>query len=1058
MRRSCVWSLLLCLLGSFVCQAAEPVAPPTKLAVVDVGPQEKVPPAFLDLMLVGLGNQPQLALLERTELAKLLREQALSLRMGEPVKSADAVKAGQLWAVDAFLMLEAGKPSDKKEIPVRVRLVDAHYGLKLWDGSILVSPDTTKYQESIDLVVKRSVQKLALLSRGSTGVVLVAVAPVRSEEMSTRWDWLKETLTVGVEQNLGVAPGILLVERERTRSLTDERQVTAGLPAALRASAVFVDSSFKINREKGPDVVTLQLRCRRGGSTLLETAVDGTVSNTVELCRNAAREVATKFGVKAADNSMAAQQEAAMLVAEAQVANHEADVALSSHASSKELERELAAYRRTLALLESALALIPDSCEYQQLLMWAKTPSQLNLDELVTDAQLRFPVANLILRRCPPEKAHYASILRFMWSFFYTARRLLEEHPEARHQEAFTDLTRMYWDLWQAVYEKSPADQEALLQIGQQSYVLCSTVDDAIKISRKYIDSIVAKNPLKPEMNTFYMLKLLDDPIAQPKVIAFMDELMTSTNPAVRFLGLRWGIVIYNAYGVKPDEARAQAIAKEHIELMKSGKFRTLDAWKTAVACTYSADVKVNYEKLARICEDIANYGIQEKIYDAMLAKNTADWLEEAGKGQEAAAFFARYVAEFPPGKGNWSQLQDKLRDLRRRFPDPTTSLQAEAAANEFHTKKLLTFSDFESLRVGTAPQMGLRLFMQGNVAVIVYFYHENSDSGYGVLRYDMDRQKVISDQRAGKNARMEFMDSIFVVLEVASDGRNVFVGHHTEGILVFPSDGPPRLLNEANGLASQKIWRLEASDGKLYAIIGSPYTESGLMEVDWKSGTSRILCSQRSKAADSPLASRDMFGILADGNRHLLWVLVSEADVPGGGHKKVSLFTYSPRDNRVELKQKDFTFGSNYSMRWTEGGLLFWGNAHCKMFNPDSSVGETIYGDYSKTFPYRQQTQPKNTYWQMPPGKLGPRRSFTFIGNDLLALQDQELLWFHNGVAEPEYMLNRLVTKEVARRIYFTDLALTKQGMLMLSLDGLYLVPEIKAPTQPAAQSTLAK
>ena len=278
MRKGYVWSLLVCLLGSFVCHAADPVAPPTKLAVVDVGPQEKLPPAFMDLMLVGLGNQPQLALLERTELTKLLREQALSLHMAEPVNSADAVKAGQLWAVDAFLMLEAGKPSDKKEIPVRVRLVDAHYGLKLWDGTILLSPNAAKYQESIDLVVKRSVQKLALLSHGAVGVVLVAVAPVRSEEISSRWDWLKDTLTIGIEQNIGVAPGFLLVERERTRSLTDERQVASGLPEVLRASAVFVDGSFKINREKGPDVVTLQLRCRRGGSTLLETAVDGTVT------------------------------------------------------------------------------------------------------------------------------------------------------------------------------------------------------------------------------------------------------------------------------------------------------------------------------------------------------------------------------------------------------------------------------------------------------------------------------------------------------------------------------------------------------------------------------------------------------------------------------------------------------------------------------------------------------------------------------------------------------------------------------------------------------------
>ena len=471
------------------------------------------------------------------------------------------------------------------------------------------------------------------------------------------------------------------------------------------------------------------------------------------------------------------------------------------------------------------------------------------------------------------------------------------------------------------------------------------------------------------------------------------------------------------------------------------------------MGCTQFGEEKSDYEKFARIYEDIVNYGIQENLYDDMLAEATAGWLERADKGQEAVAFFSRYIAALPVGNGNKPKLEAQLRNLRRRVPALPGNSQPEAAAHEFHPKKLLTFSDYKSLELGTAPRIGLRLFMQGNVAVIVYFYQENSESGYGVLRFDIDRQKVLSDQRTGKNARMKFMEAFYVVLEVASDGPNVFVAHHTDGIIVFPSDGSPRLLNEANGLASQKIWRLQALDGKLYAIIGSPWKETGLMEVDWKSGASRILSSERSKSADFPLAGRTTFGILADSNRHLLWVLSGRVDVPGVGQKKISLFTYSPRDNRVEIKLNDFTDGFDYSTCWTEGGIMFWGNAHCKMFNPDSSVGETVYGDgdRSTTFPYRQQTQPKNTYWQMPPANFAPR-SLTFIGNDLLAFQNREFLWFHTGVAEPVYMLDRLFDKEDAKKIYFRELALTKQGMLMLSADGLYLVPEIKAPTQPAA------
>ena len=1045
MRKSYVWSLLLCLLGSFVCQAAEPVVSPTKLAVVDVGPQEKVPPAFMDLMLVGLGNQPQLAMLERTELNKLLREQTLSLRMGEPVKSADAVKAGQLWAVDAFLMLEVGKPSDKKEIPVRVRLVDAHYGLKLWDGTILLSPDTAKYQESIDLVVKRSVKKLALLSQGATGVVLVAVAPVRSEEMSSRWDWLKDPLTIGIEQNIGVTPGFLLVERERTRSLTDERQVTAGLPEALRASAVFVDSSYKINREKGPDVVTLQLRCRRGGSTLLETTVDGTVSNTVELCRNAAREVATKLGVKPADNSMAAQQEAAMLVAEAQVAFSESSIASRVNDN----ERSLGAHRRAFALMAAAVALEPDSCEYQRILLRAGPTAQASLDNLVADAKALFPVARRFLQHCQPEKTHFQDVL-FGLLIAYPAMTLQREHPEVRNREEFKEVVREFWGLWQTVYEMAPlADRGMVLGLSANAHPLCLTVDDAIENFRKSINYYAAMNASNPVYVGLNSGDPLRDPIARPKIVEFLDELMISTNPAIRYLGLGWGVGIYKKSGIRPDEARAQAIAKEHVALMKSEKYPNLGAWHSVLACTFSADVKIDCEKKASLYEDIIHWGIQRKLYVDNLALENAEMLAGADKGSEGVAFLEQYIANLPAGKGDKVWLESKLRDLRRRVPDQSPSAQPGAVADALRAQKLLTFYELINQKPGEIPQTGLRLFMQGNVAVVVYFYRANPESGYGVLRFDMDRQKVIADQRAGQNARMSSSGPA-----VAHDGHNVFVAHPHEGILVFPSDGQPRLLNEENGLASQHILSLEVLDGKLYAIIGASYEETGVMEVDWKSGTSRILWSKRSKSADSPLAGRNTPAILTDSNRHLIWV-VSDDGSAGVWMKNVSLFTYSPRDNRIDLKQKDFDAGIYYSMSWTEGSMLISEDKfhRCWVLNPETVKGETFYGKNNAACPVRKQAN--NVSWHMPDSRFPTQRS-TFIGGDLLAFLDRELLWLHAGVVEPEYLLDRLFSKELALKINVCDLAPTKQGLLLLSTDGLYLVPEIKGLRPPSAtQST---
>ena len=426
-------------------------------------------------------------------------------------------------------------------------------------------------------------------------------------------------------------------------------------------------------------------------------------------------------------------------------------------------------------------------------------------------------------------------------------------------------------------------------------------------------------------------------------------------------------------------------------------------------------------------------------------------WKEQA-KGSEGVAFLERYIASLPVHKGK-GDLNARLRDLRRRVLDQSTNSQPGATANEFHAKKLLSFYELTDHQ-DPVPQRGVRLFMQGNVAVIVYFYHESSEYGYGVLRFDTDRLQVVSDQRAGKNARMRFMKYMsqffFSGPAVAYDGRDVFVAHSTEGILVFPSDGQPRLLTEETGLASQHIWRLEALDGKLYAIIGEPGTETGFMEVDWKSGASRILWSQRSKAADSLLAGHGTHGILADSNKHILWVL-SDDGSPGPWGKTNSLYTFSPRDNRVDLKQKDFLLGRDYSMRWTDGAILLWQNedhGECRVFNPDTVKAETIYGNPNATFPYRKQ--PNRVVWQMPQALF--KRSLTFIGDELMAFKDRELLWFHTGVAEPVSMLARIFPKEIADKIYFYDVAPTKQGLLMLSEDGLYLVPEIKPPTQPAA------
>ena len=289
---------------------------PTRLAVVDVGVSAKVPAMFLDLLMVELGKHAELALLERTEVAQLLREQSQSLLMSGPLKADDFVKAGRLWAADAFLMLQANPAKEGQFL--RIKLIDTRYGLGLWDTTILLDKDLKNCAPQAEKVARSSSQRAHKLSCSPDDPVLIGVTGFRSEELSSRWAWLAEALTTGMEQHLGLQARMVVLERLKTRPLMEERGLASGLPAALRASSVFVDGSYRINREKGLEVLSVRIRCRRPAAPILELALDGSVNEIAELSSNAAAAIVTALHADTSCEYLDAGTEAQMLAEDAQ--------------------------------------------------------------------------------------------------------------------------------------------------------------------------------------------------------------------------------------------------------------------------------------------------------------------------------------------------------------------------------------------------------------------------------------------------------------------------------------------------------------------------------------------------------------------------------------------------------------------------------------------------------------------------------------------------------------------------------------------------------------------
>jgi len=133
---------------------------------------------FLDLLTVAFSKEAIIALLERADVDRLLREQALSLSLSNPIQSKAAIQTGKLWAVDAFLMLEA---ANAPKGLIRIRLVDSHHGMRVLDANLLLEANTKRFPEQADALAKLAAQKLAGFKNDAKGIRFIAVAAMQSK-------------------------------------------------------------------------------------------------------------------------------------------------------------------------------------------------------------------------------------------------------------------------------------------------------------------------------------------------------------------------------------------------------------------------------------------------------------------------------------------------------------------------------------------------------------------------------------------------------------------------------------------------------------------------------------------------------------------------------------------------------------------------------------------------------------------------------------------------------------------------------------------------------------
>jgi hypothetical protein len=994
--------------------ASSAYAGTTRVAVVDVG-ADRTPSAFADLLTVALTKEPTIELVERERIARLLREQAISMALS----GTNAVKAGKLVGADAFLMLEANTNRT-----LRIRLVDARYGLKLWDTMFSVGKGAEDFEERAQALAKGTAFRLANFLCGTDTPRTVSIAGFRSEEMSRRWDWLGEQLAVGVEQQLALQPGIVVMERARTRPLTEERELVEGLPEALRASAVIVDGAYRLAREKGTNAVLVILRCRHNNVRTLDTAVEGSLTDFPELQQQVVRAIAASLGKKADCGSMDTTIEAEMLAAEA----------------SSLLEQMNP--RRALSLAEAAIALTPGESKYERLILRAYSFwSEPTPDEFLTDSIRGLQVMERLLlrdRKLTEEMYNFLERLSIVLSYpQFASTRAAFALPENR--ERLRDLQDLFWRVTEESREvinsrTTPSGLSRLLEQTSKAYRLSPSIEHAIKHSRRSLMEdidLFKANPRYLETPLDELVQAYLDPApatwpldenAGKTLSAYLEELGQSEDVLIRMLAERAAMRLFGGYQYGPE-------------------MRTAD-----------------YEKARRHAEDYARAVMEargqypnlfERYGSAFENARLADDPTSNGafKGKMVAgldsAFTVPPATEPPP-----SALQYQSRQLLKRDAALNLAPKKDGKPEDIHFR---------------------RLVIESNIVAIVYTHGLCFGERGGVLRLDPKTFQPVG--YVASNAELLFQTAVGNVRDeyekfgpaVAVIGRDIFVGFPMAGILWFQADGSVLALTEANGLATDNIRALDSLNGKLYAAVGRVergggdfVEESGLMEVDPNSHTSRLLSSSSAKFRRNILDGQQICGVASDNARHALWVLTSRG-LYCYRHSNGSESERAAWVESIVMKLTGFL-----SLQRSGESLLVGGSFGCYKVSMGTERVEWLARNKPPTFlPYlpHVSSDSEKPRWSFAGCTFGaiPRRivefnhgiAFLDVNNWRAGCRNRCALLFRDGQSEPVELLSACFPAEVVAKLTLRDMAATKEGLLLLTDDALWLIPELRNEEQ---------
>ena len=909
----CCASAGLLLLGSITASAA------TRVALLSGEGDARIA-GVVDLAQVRLSNEPELELLDRANVRRVLDEQKLSV--SGVVDAGQAIAVGKLLAVDLIAVVESWPGNDT--VP-GVVIFDSRSGVRYWDAALPVA--AAELERAADAIVNAVRTAHRKRDGRAQAFQTVGVMTVRNADLPRSQDSLCETVGLLVERGLSRSPDLAVLERRRLAHVNEERSLPGAAPTKkLLASLTTVD--LEVSR-----------------------AADGRGLKATALLNVAGKEQTENVSVTVPESNAALLSETLLKklieVLHAAPVVATADPRLEARRFDGEAAHHYSHQRYVDAVLaaDAAWALDPTNEDYGErlslylvryatYLFWpemlhvikggesAWTDARVDaetLETLLTETSRAVEINSGLTR----PSAHWVT---FNWPLGYLCNRLQglrrASPPLTRERidvvlEACRRRSVDYIEAWAAKAEAAPKllDEYTLHVNDEFGILAAATIDTEHYADLMYpiIDRwLTVTGGWQPQFNSTdggeglnmflnvvmgsaNSLWQFDGNAYARKMAPLFAVMRRHARPIIRLYGVAGQLWVDRLQGKVSEETSHQRFADEYRTLAQAiitapepwdaarARFSVYEAWPNAIPRGKGAREFYRSE-LIELCHFmVSRHELNYKIVQTTLSELDHRPALELIRLMLPVIDSPKF-RETPNEQTRLrSQLVTAEQEILRKHPEwaaAPVELPWSKATKVFEVSQFRELSELVGQIVVNDVVYGFCLQFEADRSAL-RLVRVPLTGGEVALLAKLDLELPASG--IPRYARPDF------VTAACADGEAVYVATNGAGIVVFPlKKGLPRRIGLDDGLPSNKVTSVGVLDGKIYAGVGEGY----LISYDLEARRCDVLASSRRKQKLSPFDDRAPFrvpSLVADLSRQRIVFVIGDG-----------LWQFTPADRRM--------------------------------------------------------------------------------------------------------------------------------------------------------------